>query len=126
MKYHNYFVYITTNPARTVLYIGVTNELERRMNEHLEDNNDEKKSFAGKYFCYNLIYYEYYSHIKVAIARETQLKKWSRAKKEALIARFNPQWRFLNSPEEIAKGDLPVWYIGEESGDGGPLFPESH
>lgn len=117
MKHHNYYVYITTNPERTVLYIGVTNDLDWRMSQHLEDNNVERKTFAGKYFCYNLIYYEYYSDIEVAIARETQLKKWSRGKKEALIARFNPQWRFLNSAAKIEKGDLPVWQIGEEPGD---------
>jgi putative endonuclease len=117
MKHHNYYVYITTNPERTVLYIGVTNDLDTRMSQHLEDNNEERKTFAGKYFCYNLIYYEYYSDIEVAIARETQLKKWSRAKKESLIARFNPKWRFLNSATEIEKGDLPQWYVGEEPTD---------
>jgi putative endonuclease len=70
MRTHNYYVYITTNPAKTVLYTGVTNDLDRRMNEHLADNMNERKTFAGKYFCYNLIYYEYYGLIEWAIARE--------------------------------------------------------
>lgn len=117
MKHHNYYVYITTNPEKTVLYVGVTNDLDRRMEEHLEDNNGERKTFAGKYFCYYLIYYEYYAHIEWAIAREKQIKGMSRAKKEALIARFNPQWRFLNSATEMEKGDLPTWIVGEEPWD---------
>ena len=117
MKFHNYYVYITTNPDRTVLYIGVTKDLDIRMEQHLDDNNENPKTFAGKYFCYNLIYYEYYKDVEVAIARETQFKKWSRAKKNALIGRFNPHWRFLNSAAEIEKGDLPIWYVGEEPGD---------
>ncbi|MCY7329033.1 MAG: GIY-YIG nuclease family protein [Saprospiraceae bacterium] len=118
MKFHNYYIYIATNPDKTVLYTGVTNDLDRRMEEHHEDNTGEQKTFAGKYFCYNLIYYEYYPHIDWAIAREKQIKGMSRKKKEALIAKFNPQWRFLNSAAEIEKGDLPVWIVGEEPWDG--------
>ena len=117
MKYHNYFVYITTNPKKTVLYTGVTNDLGRRMEEHLADHLDMRKTFAGKYFCYNLIYCEYYFHIEWAIAREKQIKGWTRKKKEGLIAKFNSEWRFLNSEVEIAKGNLPVWIIGEEPWD---------
>ena len=92
---HNYFVYITTNPAKTVLYIGVTNELKKRMFEHQEDKGT-LKSFAGKYYCYNLIYYERFQQIEHAIEREKQLKKWSRKKKEQLIETVNPNWIFLN------------------------------
>jgi putative endonuclease len=92
MKQHNYYVYITTNPRRTVLYTGVTNDLIRRMAEHFEN----KSSFAGKYLCYNLIYYEQYLDIRVAIAREKQIKGWTRDKKEALISELNPSWKFLN------------------------------
>lgn len=117
MKYHNYYVYITTNPEKTVLYTGVTNDLDRRMEAHLEDNNEARKTFAGKYFCYNLVYYEYYSQIEWAIAREKQIKRMSRKKKENLITKFNPQWRFLNSAAEIEKGNLPVWIIGAEPWD---------
>ncbi len=96
MKQHNYYVYITTNPKRTVLYTGVTNDLVRRMAEHFENNEKYKSSFAGKYFCYNLIYYEQYPDVRVAIAREKQIKGWTRAKKEALINESNLGWKFLN------------------------------
>jgi putative endonuclease len=89
-----YYVYITTNPAKTVLYIGVTNSLPRRLGQHYENrgNND---TFAGRYFCYNLLYYEQFTDIKAAISREKELKGWTRAKKDALIATLNPAWDFL-------------------------------
>jgi putative endonuclease len=90
-----YFVYILTNPAKSVLYIGVTNNLMARLKEHW-DNRGNDETFAGKYFCYNLIYYETSSSIELSIAREKELKKWSRDKKEALIRSQNPDWLFLN------------------------------
>ena len=114
MKFHNYYVYIVTNPQKTTLYTGVTNDLDRRLSEHLEDSNGLQRTFAGKYQCYNLIYYEYYSHIEWAIAREKQIKKWRREKKVALINFFNPDWRFLNDEKEIKKGNLPVWTLDME------------
>jgi len=95
MKDHNYFIYIVTNPEKKVLYIGVTNDLERRLNEHFENRGDAK-TFAGKYYCYNLIYFERYDNIESAIEREKELKKWSRAKKESLINKENPNWNILN------------------------------
>ncbi len=95
MKQHNYFVYITTNPQKTTLYIGVTNNLQRRMNEHYE-NRGKPEAFAGKYFCYNLLYYERFQFIEHAIARETELKTWSKEKKVKLIEKLNPIWKFLN------------------------------
>ena len=98
MKNHNYFVYITTNPAKTVLYIGVTNDLETRLQQHY-DSRGKSKTFAGKYYCYHLIYWERFQYIDHAIEREKELKKWNRTKKEHLIATLNPEWRFLN--EEI-------------------------
>jgi len=90
-----YYVYILTNPAKTVLYIGVTNNLAARIKEHWE-NRGRDETFAGKYFCYNLIYFETSSSIKLSIAREKELKKWSRDKKEALISSQNPDWLILN------------------------------
>lgn len=94
-----YYVYITTNPRKTVLYIGVTNDLPRRMAEHREDRGG--KSFAGKYFCYNLVYYEEHNDINLAIEKEKQLKGWSRAKKEVLINSFNPKWDFITVTFEL-------------------------
>ena len=95
MRNDNYFVYILTNPRRTALYVGVTNDLCRRLAEHF-DNCGKKKTFAGRYYCYNLIYWERFARITDAIEREKTLKGWSRAKKDALIATKNPEWRFLN------------------------------
>jgi putative endonuclease len=113
MKSHNYYLYILTNPKKTVLYVGVTNNPDRRLQEHIDDHMNDRKSFACKYFCYYLIYYEWYKYILAAIGREKEIKGWTRAKKEKLIASFNPDWRFLNDLGEIAKGDLPTWYIGD-------------
>jgi putative endonuclease len=96
MKNHNYFIYITTNPAKTVLYVGVTKDLYARMQQHAEDNINEKKTFAGKFFCYNLIYWERFQYIQDAIAREKEIKGWRREKKVDLIATLNPTWEFLN------------------------------
>jgi putative endonuclease len=88
---HNYCVYITTNPAKTALYVGVTNNLERRLFEHHE-NRGNQKSFAGRYFCYNLIYFEQFSNINEPIMREKEIKGWRREKKELLITKANPNW----------------------------------
>ncbi|HEY0055020.1 MAG TPA: GIY-YIG nuclease family protein [Pedobacter sp.] len=63
--------------------------------QHFESRG-KKQTFAGKYFCYNLIYWERFQYIEHAIEREKELKNWSRIKKETLINIFNPQWRFLN------------------------------
>ncbi|RTQ44735.1 GIY-YIG nuclease family protein [Hymenobacter gummosus] len=95
MKYHNYYVYIVTNPKKTVLYIGVTNDLVRRLDEHL-NNAGRPHTFAGRYWCHLLMYWELFADVHQAIAREKELKGWSRAKKEALIAAQNPEWRELN------------------------------
>ena len=93
MRHQNYFVYILTNANRhTVLYIGVTNSLERRANEH---SLGLGSAFARQYNAHKLIYFETFPDPESAIAREKQLKGWSRAKKEALIAQANPQWRDL-------------------------------
>ena len=99
MKIHQYFIYITTNPKKTVLYIGVTNNLNRRLKEHFE-NGGSPNSFAGKHHCYNLIYFEEFKYINKAIEREKQLKRWNRKKKEWLIAMKNPDWLFLNKQFE--------------------------
>lgn len=80
-----YFIYITTNKNKTVLYTGKTNNLKRRLLEHREDAENEKKTFAGKYNCYNLLYFEKFETSKQAGAREKQIKGWSRKKKDALI-----------------------------------------
>ncbi len=93
---HKYYVYILTNFTKTVLYIGVTNNLKRRLFEHEQDAKTTKKHFAGRYNVYYLVYWEEFKYINRAIDRETELKGWLREKKVKLIVGFNPEWRFLN------------------------------
>ena len=94
---HNYFVYIVTNKNKTVLYVGVTNNLQKRLQQHFENSSTfYTKTFTGKYNIYNLLYYERYDDIRQAIAREKELKGWRRSKKEELINSTNPDWIFLN------------------------------
>jgi putative endonuclease len=85
---YNFWIYVVTNRNESVLYIGVTNSLSRRTWEHREGT---RTRFASDYRCKKLIYYEH-RDIRDALARESQLKKWSRAKKVALINRLNPSW----------------------------------
>ena len=91
----NYFVYITTNPKKKVLYTGMTNDLEQRLIEHYL-NRGNLKTFAGRYFCYNLLYFERLDTATQAIEREKEIKDWNRSKKVELILETNPQMRFLN------------------------------
>ena len=95
MRHHHYFVYLVTNPKRTVLYIGVTNDLARRLEQHLE-NEGRQRTFAGRYFCNLLMHWEAFNDIQQAIAREKEIKGWRREKKDALIAANNPEWRDLH------------------------------
>ena len=92
---HNYFVYIATNTTKSVLYIGVTNDLLTRLTQHYE-NRGNSKTFAGRYYCYYLIYWERHVSIHHAIEREKEIKKWSRTKKAKLIESLNPEWKWLN------------------------------
>ena len=97
MFYNNrqYYVYILTNYQKTVLYTGVTNNLEQRIIEHYLDKGD-KKTFAGKYNCFYIVYYECTQYINNAILREKEIKGWRREKKMELIRSFNPGLTFLN------------------------------
>ncbi|MEQ8904592.1 GIY-YIG nuclease family protein [Ekhidna sp.] len=91
----NFFVYITTNPRKSVLYTGMTNSLEQRLVEHFL-NRGNQKTFAGKYYCYFLIHYERLPTPSKAIEREKEIKAMSRAQKIKLIETENPKWHFLN------------------------------
>ena len=95
MRSRCYYVYILTNIKRTVLYTGVTNDLEQRIIEHYT-RADLHQSFTAKYHVYYLLYYEPHQYINNAIAREKELKGWSREKKMQLIGEFNPTLGFLN------------------------------
>lgn len=77
---------------RGVLYLGVTNNLLRRVREHKENNID---GFSKKHRIHNLVYYEVHDDINKAIGREKQMKKWRREWKVRLIEEFNPEWRDL-------------------------------
>jgi putative endonuclease len=90
-----YYIYIVTNPERKVLYTGITNNLIRRLIEHYWQKG-KQETFAGKYHCYNLIYYEIFLNPTDAINREKEIKGWRREKKLALIKTINPNWSFLN------------------------------
>ena len=90
------YIYITTNTSKTVLYTGVTSNLNRRLIEHENDAKSSKLSFAGKYNCYHLVYFEEFNDIREAIEREKKIKGWTRAKKVNLINTINEEWKFFN------------------------------
>ncbi len=92
MRDYHFYVYILASKSGT-LYIGVTNNLERRISEHKQGLIE---GFTKQYGCDRLIYYENYSHVNDAIAREKQLKKWNRQKKQNLIKILNPHWKDLS------------------------------
>ena len=93
MLRRSYFVYIMTNPRKTVLYTGVTNNLPRRVHEHKEKL---APGFASKYNVTDLVYYEMAEAAEAAIAREKQLKAGPRRRKIELIKSMNPTWRDLS------------------------------
>ena len=95
--FKTYVVYIITNKNKTTLYIGVTNNIQKRLSQHYFDSENLKKSFAGKYNCYHLLYYQVFEDINSAILREKEIKGWRREKKNKLISDFNPTWEFLNN-----------------------------
>ena len=84
-----YYVYILTNKTNTTMYIGVTDDLRRRLREHKSEQID---GFTKEYHVHKLVYYEEYSEINYAIAREKQLKHWLRSKKNLLVESKNPNW----------------------------------
>ena len=92
------YVYMMGSRSGKALYIGVTNDLQRRVYEH---KSDVIKGFTKRYQCHLLLYYELYSDIRDAIAREKQLKGWVRARKEALIKTLNP------NREDLAAENTP-------------------
>jgi putative endonuclease len=95
--YHTYYVYIITNKYRSTYYIGMTNNLGERLKQHKENIEKGIKTFASKYNIEFLVYYEKFSWVQLAIAREKELKGWRREKKLDLIKSFNPEFEFLNN-----------------------------
>ena len=92
MSERQYCIYIMTNAHHTVLYTGVTNELQRRVLEHKAAKGSE---FTKKYNITKLVYVESGDDINIAIAREKQIKAGSRKKKIELIESINPEWKDL-------------------------------
>ena len=88
------YVYITTNKNKTVLYVGATDDIKRRMNEH--KNRIYPNAFTKKYNCDILVYFEEFENVEDAFKRELKLKAGNRKKKEELINSMNPEWGDLS------------------------------
>lgn len=86
------YIYIVSNKTRTVLYTGVTSNLQARIYQHKFEDGSK---FTTKYRCTDLLYYEIFTDIVSAIKREKQIKKWKREYKENVINEFNPSWSDL-------------------------------
>lgn len=88
-----YYIYILTSKENTAMYIGVTSNLQRRLCEH---KNEQMDGYTKKYHIHKLVYFEEFSEITDAIAREKQLKGWNRSKKNQLVETQNPNWADLS------------------------------
>ena len=88
-----YFVYLLTNKTNGVLYTGITSDLERRLYEH---RNQLVDGFTKRYHLHKLVYYDCTTDVRSAIAREKQIKGWTREKKISLIESINPNWEDLS------------------------------
>ena len=89
----SYYVYMMANKHNNVLYIGVTNDLVRRVYEH---KNRLVEGFTKKYNCHKLVWFDETNDVSVAITQEKRMKKWKRSYKENLINAMNPGWRDLS------------------------------
>ena len=114
MKDYNFYVYILTNWNNKVMYIGVTNNLERRLYEH---KNKLVDGFTKKYNVNKLVYYEHTTDVHAALSREKEIKKWRREKKNNLVMTVNPEWKDVSLEWQVEKispvgrndkPDLPV------------------
>jgi len=94
LREHKYFVYMLTNCSRRPIYAGVCARLRKRHGEHKDQLNED--SFTAQYRLFRLVYFERFQYIGNAINREKQIKRWTRAKKIALIERDNPKWDDLS------------------------------
>jgi len=89
-----YYVYLVTNWNDNVLYVGVTNDLVRRLYEH---KNKLVPGFTSKYNLHKLVYFEETEDVFTALQREKEIKKWRREKKDNLVRKVNPEWKDLSS-----------------------------
>jgi putative endonuclease len=100
MKLHLYYVYILSSNNNNAIYVGITNDLARRVYEHKSKLN---AGFTSKYNINKLVYYETFDFIDLAIKREKQIKKYPRDRKNSLINSFNPDWNDLYTNGKIEK-----------------------
>ena len=89
----NYYIYILANVTNTTIYVGVTNDLVRRMYEHR--HKMDPQSYTARYDIHRLVYYEYTNDVHSAIMREKKIKGWNRARKSKLVETRNPHWEDL-------------------------------
>ena len=97
-----YYVYMMTNVGRT-LYVGVTNDLVRRVWEH---EHKVAQGFTSRYQIDQLVWYEFTADVSAAIAREKQIKGWKRRRKVQLISGFNPSWSELSADWYGEEGEI--------------------
>ena len=90
---NNYYIYILTNQSNKVVYVGMTNDLKRRIYEH---KNKLMNGFSKKYNLNKLVYFESSSEINTVLNREKEIKKWRREKKNKLVESMNPNWTDLS------------------------------
>ena len=93
LKMKNYYVYLLTNWNNKVMYVGMTNNLERRLYEH---KNKLVNGFTKKYNINKLVYFEETSDVNAALSREKEIKKWRREKKDSLVLTANSEWEDLS------------------------------
>ena len=105
---HSYYVYIITNKYRSTFYIGMTNNLSSRLKQHKENIENRIYTFASRYNLEFLVYYEKFTWVQQAIAREKELKGWRREKKLNLIKSFNDNFEFLNYKFESSNEIPPL------------------
>jgi putative endonuclease len=104
------------NKTNTTLYLGVTNDLQRRVSEHKAKRN---KGFSEKYNCDKLVYFESGEYLVGAIEREKQLKNWKREWKNQLIEKCNPDWEDLSDSIEVTKEMIEIAGQARNDEDGG-------
>lgn len=107
----DYYVYFLTNKTNEVLYVGFTNNIERRLAEHTESKTN---GFSHKYRTFKLVYVEVFSNPNDAIAREKQIKNWRRSKKNFLIKQQNPEWLDLSQQWYQPEPSASLGMTGEQ------------
>jgi putative endonuclease len=120
VKEHRYYVYIMASRSHN-FYVGVTNDIERRVREHKEHRFE---GFTSRYNVDRLVWYETFRYVGNAIGREKQIKDWRRAKKIAVIESMNPTWQDLS--EEWGKPILPLRTDRRSLGSARDDNPESN